>query len=329
MVRPLRIEYDDAVYHVMNRGRGRVLIFHGEAYYQAYLRCIEEADQRFGSQCLAYCLMGNHYHLLIKTPRGNLSRIMRHIDGLYTQRYNRLKKTDGPLFRGRYKAILIDTNEYLLQVSRYIHRNPIEMKKPLVKQLEKYPWSSYSAYINQGNCPNWLYREDVYDELSSRQRYAAYRSYVEAGNDEETRQFYSKGILTPIWGDKQFKDRVLSRAKQSKTEVAKRSTRSVVSLTQIVKTVGQYYGVPTNQITIATRGRGPRNIPRWIAMKLCQDYSGKTLNEIAGHFNVSHYCTVSQTIGRLNRILKDARNLQKELNTISQDLTPWVLNRTI
>ena len=92
MVRPLRIEYDDAVYHVMNRGRGRVLIFHGEAYYQAYLRCIEEADQRFGSQCLAYCLMGNHYHLLIKTPRGNLSRIMRHIDGLYTQRYNRLKK---------------------------------------------------------------------------------------------------------------------------------------------------------------------------------------------------------------------------------------------
>ena len=147
---------------------------------------------------------------------------------------------------------------------------------------------------------------------------------MEAGNDEETRQFYSKGILTPAWGDKQFKDRVLSRAKQSKTEVAKRSTRSVVSLTQIVKTVGQYYGIPTNQITIATRGRGPRNIPRWIAMKLCQDYSGKTLNEIAGHFNVSHYCTVSQTIGRLNRILKDARNLQKELNTISQDLTPWV-----
>ncbi|MGB5642782.1 MAG: transposase [Gammaproteobacteria bacterium] len=77
MVRPLRIEYDDAVYHVMNRGRGRALTFHGEAYDQAYLQGIEEADQRFGSQCLAYCLMGNHYHLLIKTPRGNLSRIMR------------------------------------------------------------------------------------------------------------------------------------------------------------------------------------------------------------------------------------------------------------
>ncbi|MGB5279383.1 MAG: helix-turn-helix domain-containing protein, partial [Gammaproteobacteria bacterium] len=115
---------------------------------------------------------------------------------------------------------------------------------------------------------------------------------------------------------------VLSRTQQSKTEVAKRSTRGVVGLTQVVKTVAHYYGVSTDQITMATRGRGPKNIPRWIAMKLCQDYSGKTLNEIAVHFNVSHYCTVSQTIGRLNRILKAGRRLQRELTTISQDLTP-------
>ena len=72
--------------------------------------------------------MGNHYHLLVETPLGNLDRIMRHINGVYTQRYNRLKKTDGPLFRGRYKAILVDEDSYLLQVSRYIHRNPVEVK---------------------------------------------------------------------------------------------------------------------------------------------------------------------------------------------------------
>ena len=154
------------------------------------------------------------------------------------------------------------------------------------------------------------------------QRYAAYRRYLEAGHDEETRQFYSKGVLSPTWGDKQFKDRVLSGTKQSNTDAAKQSTRSVVSLTQDVKSVAQYFGVSTSQFTMAKRGRGPRNIPRWIAMKLCQDYSGKTLNEIAEHFNVSRYCTVSQTIGRLNRILKGDRNLLKELNMISQDLTP-------
>lgn len=322
MVRPLRIEYEDAVYHVMNRGRGRAFTFHDAGYYKAYLECIAEADQRFGAQCLAYCLMGNHYHLLMKTPRGNLSRIMQHIDGLYTQRYNRLKRTDGPLFRGRYKSILIDSSEYLLQVSRYIHRNPIEMKKPLVKHLEQYSWSSYPAYLNQSDCPEWLHRDDVYDELSSRQRYSAYRAYVEAGNDVETKQFYGRGVFTPIWGDKVFREHVLSKFQPSRTETAKRATRDMVSISKILEAVASYYEVPEKRITMAARGRGSRNIPRWISMKLCQDFSGATLSEIAKSFNVEHYCTVSKTISRLNEVMMDNKKLQKELNVISQDLTP-------
>ena len=112
----------------MNRGRGRRWIFHGDAYYEAFLGTLEEAHDRHDARIHAYCLMGNHYHLLIETPLANLDRIMRHINGLYTQRYNRLKRTDGPLFRGRYKSILVDETAYLLQVSRYIHRNPIEVK---------------------------------------------------------------------------------------------------------------------------------------------------------------------------------------------------------
>ena len=106
--------------------------FHGPEYYDDFLKCFHEAHKRFGVEVHSYCLMGNHYHLLLKTPRGNLSRTMQHIDGVYTQRHNRRKRTDGSLFRGRYKAIVIDASNYLLQVSRYIHRNPIELKKPLV-----------------------------------------------------------------------------------------------------------------------------------------------------------------------------------------------------
>ncbi len=147
MPRPTRIEYENAVYHVMNRGRGGRTIFHGENYYRAFLHTLAEAHRRFDALIHAYCLVGNHYHLLIQTPRANLGRIMRHINGLYTQRYNRLLATDGPLFRGRYKAILVDEDAYLLQLSRYIHRNPIDMKKPRVTRLEDYPWSSYPAYI--------------------------------------------------------------------------------------------------------------------------------------------------------------------------------------
>ena len=108
----------------MNRGSGRQKIFHGAKYYEAFLETLEESHNRFDAQIHAYCLMDNHYHLSIATPRANLGRIMRHINGVYTQRYNRLKRTDGPLFRGRYKAILIDDDAYLLQLGRYIHRNP-------------------------------------------------------------------------------------------------------------------------------------------------------------------------------------------------------------
>ena len=95
MPRPLRIEYENAYYHVMNRGRDRQNIFHGDEYYEAFLLSLSEAHQRFGLQVLCYCLMSNHYHLLVKTPEANLGRAMRHINGVYTQRHNRLKRTDG------------------------------------------------------------------------------------------------------------------------------------------------------------------------------------------------------------------------------------------
>ena len=122
MVRPLRVEYEGAYYHVMSRGSGRQNVFYSKQYYVRFLSCLEQAHRRFALECHAYCLMGNHYHLLVRTPRRNLSRAMRHINGVYTQYHNSLKKTDGPLFRGRYKSINIEASSYLLEVSRYIHR---------------------------------------------------------------------------------------------------------------------------------------------------------------------------------------------------------------
>lgn len=136
MPRPTRIEYENAFYHIMNRGRVRQTIFHNNSYYLAFLETLEEASQRFNAVIHAYCLMSNHYHLIVETPLANISRVMRHVNGVYTQRYSRLKKTDGPLFLGRFKAILVDEDAYLLQLSRYIHRKPVETKKP-VENLEQ------------------------------------------------------------------------------------------------------------------------------------------------------------------------------------------------
>ncbi|MFT6906963.1 MAG: putative transposase [Oleiphilaceae bacterium] len=206
MPRPIRINFENAYYHVMNRDRGRQTIFHGDDYYQSFLACLEGASKRFRLEVVAYCLMGNHYHLFVKTPLANLDRCMRHVNGLYTQCYNRLKKTDGPLFRWRYKAILLEADAYAygLQLSRYIHRNPVEIKRPLVDKLEDYRWSSYPCYINKTERPSWLYCDLVYDLLGAKQRYEAYARYVGLGLDEETEIFYGKGNQPAILGGENF-----------------------------------------------------------------------------------------------------------------------------
>jgi len=129
---------------------------------------------------------------------------MRHINGVYTQCHNRMKRTDGPLFRGRYKAVLVEEDSYLLQLSRYIHRNPVETRRPMVNQLEHYPWSSYPAYINQSTCPEWLRREKVYDLLGKAHRYAGYKAYTEQGVDEELKAFYNRGNIAAVIGGKEF-----------------------------------------------------------------------------------------------------------------------------
>ena len=113
MARPLRIQYPGAVYHVMNRGGSRQKIFLEKEDYETFVKTIREIHERWGVELFAYCLMGNHYHICLLTPEGNLSRVMRHLDGLYTQRFNRIHRRDGALLRGRYKAIVVDKDNYL------------------------------------------------------------------------------------------------------------------------------------------------------------------------------------------------------------------------
>ncbi len=322
MARPLRIVFEDAFYHVMNRGRMKQRIFHSPGYYEAFLSGLDEAHMRFGMEIHAYCLMGNHYHLLMKTPQGNLSRIMQHIDGLYTQRHNRLNKTDGSIFKGRYKAIVIDASQYLLQVSRYIHRNPVEMKKPMVVALEDYSWSSYPAYIGRNSAPRWLNRDTVYGELGSRQRYQSYQTYVNQCIDQDIVEFYRLNYIPSVLGDKKFKEEVQKWSKSLDREIDKKGLKHPVPLAQIIEAVANYYQVAEATIKRTKRGKGKRNIPRWVAMKLCQEVGSAKLTEIAEVFEVGHYSTVSQTIGRLNRLKNEDRQYEVDYKLLSQDLTP-------
>ena len=169
MSRPLRIEYPNAFYHVMNRGLSRKDIYLIDDDRQVFLETLKEASKLFGLRIICYCLMPNHYHLLIQTPKPNLSRAMRHLNGIYTQRFNRIHKKDGPLFRGRYKAILVQEDEYLTHLIRYIHLNPVQAS--LVQDPVKYPWASHAAYlkakdqrIKGSNLP--LHARQIYANLS-------------------------------------------------------------------------------------------------------------------------------------------------------------------
>src|SRR4030067_802472 len=124
MSRPLRIEYRGTHYHVMNRGTARQNIFLNDHDQQGFLHLLGQTSQMWGLQVDAYCLMDNHYHLLVETTDAALSRVMRHLDGIYTQRFNRAHRRDGPLFRGRYRAILIEPEEYFMAVAPSISPKP-------------------------------------------------------------------------------------------------------------------------------------------------------------------------------------------------------------
>ncbi len=317
MPRPLRLEYPDAFYHVMNRGRGRQAIFHGPAYYQAFLDCLAQAHERFGAIIHAYCLMGNHYHLLLQTPNANLSRIMRHINGVYTQHYNWRKKTDGPLFRGRFKSIVVDEDAYLLQVSRYIHRNPIETKKPLVKILEHYPWSSYPAYLDKAKSPEWLQRDFIYQSLGKRQYRKAYALYVENGIDEETKQFYNKGNLASVIGDKLFRESLLEE--QSSDVQDEIRVHGVPDVEVIVKLTAKAFKVSKDSIIKRKPGRQASNLPRKIAMLLCQT-AGYSLKQQVECFGVSNSGTISNAIWQAKKNIGDDKQLAKIVEGLKKNV---------
>ncbi len=145
MARPLRIEYIGALYHVTSRGDRQEAIFDDDQDRTAFLNVLSEVVSRFRWRCYAYCLMENHYHLMIETPEANLTKGMRHLNGVFTQRSNRRHKRSGHLFQGRYKAILVDRDSYFLELARYIVLNPV--RAAMVKHPRLWVWSSYGTTI--------------------------------------------------------------------------------------------------------------------------------------------------------------------------------------
>ncbi len=154
MARPLRIDYPGAWHHVFNRGQRREPIFADNDDRRSFIDLVSHLPDRMNVQVAAYCLMDNHYHLVLHTPDGRLADALRHVDGVYTQRFNRRWGHDGALFRGRYGSRLVQEGSYLWQLMRYVHRNPVEAG--MTRAASDYPWSSARAFLGFDRRPAWL-----------------------------------------------------------------------------------------------------------------------------------------------------------------------------
>ncbi|UOB73762.1 transposase [Pseudoalteromonas sp. APM04] len=314
MSRPLRIEYENAFYHVMNRGRGRDNTFLSDDDFKYFLYSIEQASLRFNIEVHSYCLMTNHYHLLIKTPDANLGRAMKHINGLYTQYFNRAHNIDGALFRGRYKAVLVDADNYLLHVSRYIHRNPIETSTPMVDDLAKYKWSSYSSFIKRGATPKWLVRDFIFSLQGKKRQYAAYKQFVEYENNEEISAFYSSKKLLSVLGCDNFIENIKDYIAKSNSE--RKLVSKKHSADDVISYIAKHFSVEVDDIVMAKKGRKEKNLPRWYAIKLCQDLTELNLQALADIFNVKHYSAISKTVCRLNALMIENKKVKLQLEEL-------------
>ena len=320
MSRPLRIEYEGAWYHVMNRGAGRRQVFRGPAEGRLFLDLLGELDETFGVETHAYCLLGNHYHLLLRTPRGNLGRAMRHLGGLFTQRANRLARRDGPIFRGRYKAVLIEAEAHLAAVGRYIHLNPV--MAGLVRRPEAWRWSSYPAYLGRVAAPEWLHLEATLAGFGKRGARERYRAFVAEGLDEDTAAFYRRGRLEPVLGGRAFRQEVARRLAKARVqpEAALRRRLDVPSLARIIAATAAEFGQPRKSLLTPTRGRGKRNPARDAAIGLARTLGGHPLAAIAEAFGFGHTAGASSAVGRFRREVAQDPALARRVKRIRREL---------
>lgn len=195
MARPLRIEFEGALYHVTSRGDRRQGIFLDDTDRVAFLRILGDVVGRFGWLCHAYCLMSNHYHLLIETPDANLSRGMRHLNGAYTQRFNRTHARVGHVTQGRFKSILVEKDSYLLELARYVVLNPVRAK--MVRSARDWKWSSYRATAGQEAPLELLTVEWLLSQFSANRTEAIreYQIFVQQGRGVEVWEALRGGIL--------------------------------------------------------------------------------------------------------------------------------------
>ena len=314
MSRPLRVQFGGAVYHVMNRGMARQTTFVDEQDCQAFLSTLGEAHRLWAIEVFSYCLMKNHYHVCLRTPKGNLSRVMRHVDGLYTQRFNRHHKRDGSLFRGRYQAILVDEDAYLAQVVRYIHLNPISAG--VVEQPQQYRWSSHFHYLKPKGAPEWLNTDEVLEQLGRSQ---GFHEFVLSGNEEALEKYYQSKRHSPVLGRQEFVEKLkLVRAKLNR-EIPRYQRRALeINPERVIAKTARMYGVAKEDLLNGRRGQ--ENEARKVAMYLVRRCCDRTLGETARLFGLGSYGAVGWVCHQVKAQMEREKKFRDRIEGIAAQI---------
>lgn len=279
----------------MNRGLERRPVFVAESDHQCFLALLEDLATRWRVRIFAYCCMTNHYHVAIQTPLGNISRVMRHLDGLYTQRFNRSVGRDGPLFRGRYKAILVEAEAYLRQIVRYIHLNPV--KVGVVTQPGTYPWSSHHLY-RLPTAPAWLARDEILAGFDSPN---AFERFIAEGNEASLERFYQRRRWSPVLGSEQFVGQVMAQVQKSREHPRAHVTPQLPSVQTVAAVIALRLKVSVDALCSSRRGR--RNDARNLAIYVANRVAGFPTADICRYFDLGTAAAVTRASLRAGQML--------------------------
>ena len=321
MARSLRVEYAGAFYHVLNRGNAAGLIFKSSRDREKFLEYLGKTVERFFIRIHAYCLMPNHYHLLIETPEPNLSRAIQWINVSYATYFNRKRDRHGHLFQGRFKAILIEADEYLKQLSRYIHLNPVRAK--LVDKPAEYVWSSYPSFTGLKKPPDWLESGWLLSQFGAKKKRAEknYKRFVEGVDLEKIANPSDDVVGGLLLGSPEFVrwvKKVYLRPRDDAKEIPQlRQLKQDVSPEKVVAAVCEVFQCDSGQIL--KKGR-KRNHARDVAIYLARDMTGLTTVRLGEFFGGVSGAAITRRYNIVQSRKANTRKISRRLDKIRRGI---------
>jgi REP element-mobilizing transposase RayT len=320
MARPLRVEYPGAYYHVINRGNAGEEIFKNARDREKFLEYLATAVARFSVVVHTYCLMSNHFHLLLQTQEANLSKAIQWLNVSYATYFNKKRQRSGHLFQGRFKAILIDADQYLEQLSRYIHLNPVQAK--IVATPVEYPWSSYPAFVGKTKNPEWLTTGEILGHFGKRRNTAIkkYKSFVEEINIAALADPHAETFGGFILGDTPFikwvQNTFLASQENSQEIPELKKLTPRVPPARILQAV--CVECKCEKEKVVKKGKH-RSHERAMAIYLTRDLSGLSGKELGSFFGVSG-AAITMRYNQFSREINKNKKLGKRIQKIKKQL---------